>query len=91
MRRFLEIAVPLLLPTALYLLYAVAARRRAALAPGQPGWWREVPWTWLAISGGMLAVLSLVAASLFGGAPPGSHYEPAKLENGVVEPGRLGN
>lgn len=91
MRAVIEIVVPLLLPTALYLLYVAAARRRAAAAPGQPGWWREVPWTWLAISGTLLVVLSLFAASLFGGAKPGTPYEPARLENGVVEPGHFGN
>jgi hypothetical protein len=91
MRAILEIVVPLLLPTMLYLLYVAAARRRAAAAPGQAGWWREVPWTWLVISGALLVLVSLLAASLFGGALPGSHYEPARLENGVIEPGHLGN
>jgi hypothetical protein len=89
MRRFLEIVVPLLLPTALYMAYLLAARRRAAAVPGQSGWWREVPWAWLAISGGLLVLLSLFAASLFGGAPPGSRYEPARLQNGTIEPGKF--
>jgi hypothetical protein len=91
MRAVIEIVVPLLLPTVLYLLYVAAARRRAATAPGQAGWWREVPWTWLAVSGTLLVLLSLFAATLFGGAVPGTHYEPARLENGVIEPGRFGN
>ena len=54
MRQFLEVALPLLLPTALYLLFMITANRRGASAPGQPFWWREVPWLWLATAGAAL-------------------------------------
>ena len=86
MRQVLQILVPLLLPTAAYFLYLTALRRRqgAANAPAP-----DVPWTWLAVAGVVLLVVSLTALALIGGAPPGSHYEPAQLIDGKIEPGSL--
>ena len=91
MRQFLEIVVPLVLPTALYFLFVITANRRAASAPGQPLWWRAVPWLWLATAGAALVAISLVAFALFGGAPPGTAYRPARLIDGKIVPGQLGN
>jgi hypothetical protein len=91
MRQFLEVAVPLVLPTALYLLYTIVATRRAPALPGQLLWWREVPWLWLAAAGAVLVAVCLVAFALFGGAAPGSAYRPARLIDGKVVPGQLGN
>ena len=36
MRQFLEIFLPLILPTVVYLLYVRVANRQAPSAPGQP-------------------------------------------------------
>ena len=91
MRQFLEIVLPLLLPTALYLLYTIIANRRSPAVPGQPLWWREVPWLWLAAAGTALVVVCLVAFALFGGAPPGTAYRPARLIDGKIVPGQFGN
>ena len=91
MRQFLEIVLPLVLPTVLYLLYMITANRRAASAPGQPLWWREVPWLWLAVAGAALVAVCLGAFALFGGAAPGTAYRPARLIDGKIVPGQLGN
>ena len=91
MRQFLEVAFPLVLPTALYLLYMITANRRGASAPGQPFWWREVPWLWLATAGAALVAVCFVAFALFGGAPPGTAYRPARLIDGKIVPGQFGN
>ncbi len=85
MRQLLQILVPLLLPTALYFLYLNTVRRR--VPPGTPT--PDVPWVWLGVAGAALLVVSLAAAAVFGGAPPGSVYEPAKLIDGKIEPGHF--
>jgi len=84
MRQALSILVPLLLPTAAYFLYLYAARRRRPA--GAPGW-REVPWTWLAVAGGLLVGITFFAYALFGGADPGSVYKPSRLIDGRIDPG----
>jgi len=91
MRQFLEIALPLILPTALYLLYVAVANRRSPAAPGQPLWWREMPWLWLVAAGAALVAICFVALALFGGAPPGSAYRPARLIDGKIVPDQFGN
>ncbi|WP_119459185.1 DUF6111 family protein [Rhodospirillaceae bacterium SYSU D60014] len=87
MRQFFSIVVPLVLPTVLYFVYMTMARRRAQTASGRSGWWQEVPWTWLGIAGAILMIVTLSAFALFGGAEPGSVYQPAKLIDGEIKPG----
>jgi hypothetical protein len=43
--------------------------------------------TWLTIASLVLVIASLLALAQFGGAPPGSTYVPAHLENGRLVPG----
>jgi hypothetical protein len=87
MRQVLQIVIPLLLPTVAYFLYLAVARRGAAAGNSPP----PVPWVWLGVAGAVLLVVSLSAFALMGGAPPGSHYEPAKLIDGKIEPGHFSN
>jgi hypothetical protein len=68
MRPFLQIAIPLLLPTLLYFLYVKMVRRSGSTTPP------EVPWIWLGIAGAALVAVSIAAFSMMGGAPPGSVY-----------------
>jgi Family of unknown function (DUF6111) len=42
---------------------------------------------WLSISALVLVIVSLVLLAQFGGAPPGSTYIPAHMENGRLVPG----
>ena len=88
MRRFLEILIPLFLPTAIYFIYLAIARRqaRAAGAPAAAGF-KDMPWTWLAGAGVALLAVTLAASAMFGGAPPGSHYQPPSLEGGKINQG----
>lgn len=85
-RLFLTIIVPLLLPTALYVLWAVSVGR-AAIA-GAAAEWRALPWTWLVIAGVILAIMVLVAVVEIGGAREGT-YVPPRVENGEVVPGHV--
>lgn len=88
MRQVLQIVVPLLLPTVAYFLYLAVVRRGAAAGSPPPP---PVPWVWLGVAGAVLLAVSLSAFALMGGAPPGSHYEPAKLIDGKIEPGHFSN
>lgn len=86
MRIFLTIVVPLLLPTLLYALFLYLRRRAAgpqAEATSEPPW----PWVWLSVAGAALAVLTFFAVAQLDGAPPGSHYEPARVIDGKIKPG----
>jgi hypothetical protein len=87
-RAFLAIVLPLALPTALYVLYiALVRRRRPAGAASQP---MEMPWSWLAIAGGILVIVTLSALYLledFGRGP----YHPAQYIDGQIKPGYFGD
>ena len=61
MRQLLYYVVPLLLPTALYVLYMMWARRRAVSAGVQAPDWREGPIFWFVLGGLVLIIASFVA------------------------------
>ncbi len=89
MRAFLAIVLPLALPTALYVLYMTVARRRpgAASAATPP---MEMPWSWLIIAGGILAIVTLSALYLFEDVGRGQ-YHPAQIIDGEIKPGYFGD
>lgn len=89
MRVFFTIIVPLLLPTLLYLLYVFVVRPRFAGPQGQPPAEPVIPWLWLAVIGGVLAIVAFFALAQFDDAPPGSRYEPARVIDGRIEPGHF--
>jgi hypothetical protein len=82
-KQFLEIVLPLILPTLIYAAYVVTARARGVT--GQP----EIPWVWLAGAGGLLVIVTFVAIALLGGAPPTDRYQAPRLENGKIQPGQF--
>ncbi len=86
MRQFLTIVIPLLLPTLLYFGYLSLVRRRSA-GGGATVASADIPWVWLAGAGVLLLAVTLLAVALFGGADPGSHYEPPRMIDGQVQPG----
>jgi len=85
-RVFLTIIVPLLLPSALYVLWAVSVGR-AAVADAATEW-RAMPWTWLLAAGAILAIMVMVAFVEIGGSREGT-YVPPRVENGEVVPGHV--
>lgn len=89
MRAFLAIVLPLALPTAVYVLYMTLARRRpgAAGAAAQP---MEMPWSWLIIAGGVLAIVTFLALYLFEDVGRGQ-YHPARIIDGEIKPGYFGD
>ena len=84
--KLLKYAIPLLLPFVLYYLWMFIERRRKAAG----GWEaRDTPWLWLAMTGLVLLIVSLLATGLFVGEEPGGTYVPPHVEGGKVVPGRV--
>ncbi len=90
-RIILQLVLPLVVPFVVYWLYVQMARQKAQAAGVPPDQVRvpEVPWTWLAIMGALLAILTLVGTTLLDGASPGSVYEPPRFEDGRIVPGQM--
>jgi Family of unknown function (DUF6111) len=49
--------------------------------------WSAVRLTWLTIAALVMVIASFLVLAEFGGAPPGSIYVPAHMENGRLVPG----
>ena len=89
LRLVFTIVLPLILPTALYLLWLRFRSSAAAVGPGESAPGAALPWFWLALSGAVLLALVLLTVSVhFGTATPGV-YVPPRWENGRVVPGHL--
>lgn len=88
-RILLSVLLPVVLPTAVYFLYAWYAARRARVAGSTPER-IDVPWSWLAIAGFGLLIVSLGINLVYGTYQPGQRYEPAHIEGGKIVPGRTG-
>lgn len=78
-----EIAI-FLIPFAVYAAFLFASR--------SGGVWVKASWPLhivgkLAVAAFVLVILSLVLLAHFSGAPPGSTYTPARVENGKLIPG----
>jgi hypothetical protein len=87
-RAFLTIILPLLLPTALYLLWAIAMR--GAQAAGVTGALRELPWPWLAAAGVALLVVVLILVAVgLGRSADTAHYVPPRNVDGKIVPGHI--
>lgn len=56
--------LPIILPSALYFLWLVRARRLATRAGSTPPAFGDAPWVWLAMMGVALAALLLVAITV---------------------------
>jgi hypothetical protein len=85
-REFLAIVLPLLLPTALYLLWmgTLGAPHEGAAIP-----WTSVPWVWLAGAGAaLLAIVLLVVTVGFGTQQQGVYVAP-RWQNGHIIPGHI--
>jgi uncharacterized protein DUF6111 len=87
-RAFLTVVLPLLLPTALYLLWVIAMRRAGPV--GAVDLLRGLPWIWLSAAGIALlvAVLILVAFG-FGRSADTAHYVPPRTVDGKIVPGHI--
>ena len=86
-RVLLTIVLPLILPTALYLIWVTTLRRRSS--SGTEARWAALPWVWLAGAGvGLLAIVLFVVTIHFG-APQQGVYVPPRWQNGHIIPGHI--
>lgn len=91
MRLLLQYLLPLLVSTAIYVLYMAWARRRASAAGYAMPDWTEGPVFWFVVGGLVLLAISLVALYAFDrGAGTGAVYTPARVEGNKVIPGHFG-
>jgi Family of unknown function (DUF6111) len=90
LRVFLTIVLPLVLPTALYLLWLRIVRWvHEEPQPGEGVDWALLPWVWLAGAGALLLALVLFVVTVnFGTSTPGL-YVPPHVENGRIIPGHI--
>jgi len=94
LRVFLTIVVPLVLPTALYLVWLRVARWSAREEPegstqGQILHGVVLPWVWLATAGvALLGLVLFVVTVHYGTSQPGI-YVPPRWENGRIVPGHI--
>ena len=103
MALFFTYALPLLLPTVIYLLWRLISTRQpvagsetteeasdaVAPAPGGDPLWRDVPWLWLALAGVALLAIVLLYGAFVHSSQPHVKYVPPRLENGQIVPGEL--
>jgi hypothetical protein len=85
-RILLTIVLPLVLPSALYLIWMMVlhpARRDGATR------WTELPWLWLAGAGvGLVAIVLFVVTVQFG-VPQEGVYVPPRWQDGHINPGHI--
>jgi len=84
-RVLLTIVLPLLLPTAFYLVWVITLRRpRDGVAA-----WATWPWVWLAGAGiALLAIVLFFVTIRFGKQEEGV-YIPPRWQNGYIVPGHI--
>jgi hypothetical protein len=86
LRVVLTIVLPLLLPTALYLLWVITF---GAEHDGKAIRWTAVPWIWLAGAGAVLLAIVLFVVTIHFGSPQEGVYVPPRFEGGRIVPGHM--
>ncbi len=84
-RVFITIVLPLLLPTALYLLWVGAwGAHDGGAVP-----WAAVPWVWLAGAGAALLAIVLLVVTVGFGTPQQGVYVAPRWQDGRIVPGHI--
>jgi hypothetical protein len=86
LRVLLTIVLPLVLPTALYLLWVRTTQWEEG---GGAMRWRALPWLWLAGAGVVLLVVVLYVVTVHFGTSEQGVYVPPRYEGGHVVPGHI--
>ena len=84
-RVVLTVVVPLLLPTAVWLIWVVATKR----AEARGGAWALAPWPWLLAGGVALAAAALYLVNVGFGREEGGRYVPPATVDGKLVPGHF--
>ena len=86
LRVFLMVVLPLLVPTAIYLLWITIA---GAMDDGSVISWTALPWIWLAGAGVALLGIVLFVVTVHFGSPQEGIYVPPRWEGGQIVPGHI--
>lgn len=86
LRVFLTIVLPLIVPTAIYLLWVTIV---GATHEGGATSWAAMPWLWLAGAGALLLAAVLLFVTVHFGAPQEGVYVPPRWEDGRIIPGHI--
>jgi Family of unknown function (DUF6111) len=86
-RILLTIVLPLILPTALYLIWVTTLRRPSSRSAETR--WAALPWVWLAGAGVVLLAIVLFVVTIHFGAPQQGVYVPPRWQNGHMIPGHI--
>jgi hypothetical protein len=86
LRVLLTIVLPLVLPTALYLLWVRTTQWEEG---GGAMRWRALPWLWLAGAGVVLLAVVLYVVTVHLGTSEQGVYVPPRYEGGHVVPGHI--
>lgn len=87
-RILLQYVLPLLLPVALYVLWAWFSHKRRA-AGGAPYRIQDGPWFWLIVAGVALASVALIVTALTSGGEPSGTYQAPRWEDGKIVPAHI--
>jgi Family of unknown function (DUF6111) len=85
LRVLLTIVLPLVLPTAAYLLWVGTFGGERGLRVR----WATVPWVWLIGGGAVLLAIVLFVVTVHFGAPQEGVYVPPRWEGGRIVPGHM--
>ncbi|MEQ9448051.1 MAG: DUF6111 family protein [Rhodospirillaceae bacterium] len=88
-RILLTYIVPFLLPIAVYAAWVWYRTAYAARHGGEAPKFEKGPWPLLLFLGALLALAVMGAVGLNRGGDAGAAYEPARIEDGRIVPGRL--
>ena len=88
-RILLTYLVPFLLPIALYAIWIWYRTRYAARHGGEAPKFEKGPWPLMLFAGAVLTFAIMGTIALHQGEPAGAAYEPARIEDGRIVPGRL--
>jgi len=90
LRILLTYVLPLVAPFVVYELWRMfAPPRYGGKGTGEPDPMERLPWPWLAGAGVALVLVTVFSLALFSDWEEGMVYEPPKLIDGEVQPGRF--
>lgn len=88
-RIVLQYVLPFLLPLIGYSLWIWYRNAYADRHAGAPPKFEEGPWPLLLLLGAVLMFASMAFTALSSGGSAGATYEPSRVEDGRIVPGRL--